>query len=79
MDVSGHLELTDVKENNNTGRPGAEDADTIRSRENLWRGALLSALKQLGNIITEISKINRAVDLVYVPELVRGFANVRET
>ena len=75
--VNDHIET--LKENRNTGRLEADDANMRRARDLLRRNALLASLTPLEAISTEISKSNQHAAAIHAPSLVQGFLNILET
>ena len=78
-DISDHKDSLRVRENKKTGRLEAEDTNKNRSKDELWRDALLSAVTPLEKVSIELSKGNQIGALVHVPDLVDGFLNIRKT
>ena len=78
-DVTDFKATAKVKENKKTGRPEVTDLNTNRSRDELWFYALLSVTTPLERIAQDIGRDNNKEALFHVPQLAKGFVNIRET
>ena len=77
-DVTDFKATVKVEENKKTGRLEVTDVNNNRARDELWCDSLLSVTTPLERIAQDIGENNHEEALFHVPQLAKGFVNIRE-